>query len=172
LRQIKHILTALTLSLLFNSCGINRNEREINFDKSIELAKLMDKFSVQELTITRDNHIRLNNLVIIPDSIEPQGIQLSFRDSIVTTSDWIYATGFKETDLSNLKRLLKESNNIKIIKDNESFFFMTGSWIDAQWGKVYSKTDISNKKDSFKFERVQEIEPIKDQPNWFDYYID
>tara|TARA_Y100000385_G_scaffold276770_1_gene322922 strand:+ start:1522 stop:2091 length:570 start_codon:yes stop_codon:yes gene_type:complete len=172
LKRLKYIFIGLTFPLLLNSCGFNRNELEINFDQSIEVANLMDKFSIQELTISRDNHIRLDNLLILPDSVDRHGIEPSHGDSIVSLTEWTNATGFSKTELSNLKRLLTESNNTKIVKENGAFFFMTGSWIDAQWGKVYSKTDISNQEDSFSFGRVQEIEPIKDRPNWFDYYVD
>ena len=172
LRRINHILIELIILLILSSCGLNRNERELNFDQSIELANLMDKLSIQELAISRDNYIRLNNFVIIPDSIDFHGIESSYGDSIVTLSEWTKATGLTKTDLSNLKRLLTESNNAKIVIDNGAFFFMTGSWIDAHWGKVYSETEISDQEDLFKFDRVKDIEPIKNQQNWYDYYAD
>ena len=172
LRRLNHILFGLIFLLLVNSCEFKRNEREINFDQSIELANLMAKYSIQELSISRDSLIRINNLIIVPDSIDQQGIETIHRDSLVTMSYWIRSTGFTNIDLSDLKHLLTESNNFKIVMENGAFFFMTGSWIDAHWGKVYSKTDITDQEDLFKFDRVKEIEPIKNQPNWFDYYAD
>jgi hypothetical protein len=158
--------------LFINSCNFEKNERQIDFEKSVELAKYMGDFSINQLAIHRSGFLKVDNYVILPDSVDKDSIEIGLNDSLIHQIDWLKTSDLTKKKLNEIKRLLIDSNNEKINYENGAYFFMTGGWIDAQWGKVYSISDISDKEDFFKFERIKDIDPIENKQNWFDYYID
>jgi len=87
-------------------------------------------------------------------------------------NEWVSVKNINQEDIVNLKRLMIESNNLKIIKDQDAYFFSEGGWIDSEWGKVFSLKNILDQEDIFKFERVQDIEVIEGKLNWYEYYAD
>ena len=87
-------------------------------------------------------------------------------------TDWVETKNQNKDSLIVLRDLMINSSNKRIIKDNESYFFNEGGWIDSDFGKVFSESDITGKLDKFKFDRVKEIEPIPNLENWYTYYAD
>lgn len=172
MRHLYNISFGLVILLLINSCSSAKNERQIDFEKSTELAEYMENFSIDQLSVHKNGFLQFDNYIILPDSVDKETVEINLRDSLIHQTDWLRSSKLTEKQLGEIKSLMIESNNEKVNHDNGAFFFMTGSWIDAQWGKAYSKLDISDKVDFFTFERIKEIEPIENKQNWYDYYAD
>lgn len=167
------VFYGIVLLSLLTACGMKRKERKIDFEKSVKLGELLKSLSIQEISVLQyGGALKINDQIVVSDSINLDALELCKIHECLHETQWVELSIMTKSDLVAIKELLKESNNVKVISDQGAFFFMTGSWIDAQWGKVYSTSDIIGKEGVFEFEGVKEITPIEDFSNWFEYYAD
>lgn len=175
MRDLQHINNTLIIGLvivLLNSCGIDNNLRQIDIDKSMLIIEKMEHLQIHRLTLNY-NDLIINDTLIYLDSIAKDTISnRPWTKAQIDIGDWIILKKQHKDSLIILRDLMKNSANKRIIKDNESFFFNEGGWIDSDFGKVYSKTNITDQLDKFTFDRVKEIEPIPNLKNWYTYYAD
>ena len=153
------------------SCGTEKYDLKINYEKSIKLIELVDNYGISEVFVDREKNLIINGKVIV-DSIEVKNEIKPGEYNKVSKIDLINELKITSEKIDSIQILMNESNNIKLNIENGAYFFMTGSWIDAQWGKVYSERDLNNMENDFKFERIKDIKPIKNKLNWYNYYAD
>ena len=118
-----------------------------------------------------------NSLLIVNDTLvlfendttsDPKG----WISATLTAENWGEKKKMTLSELQELKSLVELTNNYRIIREQKVYFFSEGGWIDSNFGVVYSKTDPRDKIDEFRFDRVQEIDPITGKKYWYEYYAD
>ena len=143
----------------------------------IDLEKTQ-QYLIPELEKIDFHKISLSNSLIVVDDT------LIVFDSDTTTNpgrwiktsvkaeEWVKNKKMSCSEFQSLKRLISETENYRIIKEQDTYFFSEGGWIDSNFGKAYSKTDPRESIEEFQFDRVKEIDPITDRNYWYEYYAD
>ena len=163
------------ISVLFTiilSCNIEKQSREIDINKSEKIIEYFSKYSINKLFLYQEHLIINDTLIKFNNSTNDSVQSLLWTTFQMDLNEWVSVKNINQEDIVNLKRLMIESNNLKIIKDQDAYFFSEGGWIDSEWGKVFSLKNILDQEDIFKFERVQDIEVIEGKLNWYEYYAD
>ncbi|WP_299991010.1 hypothetical protein [uncultured Pontibacter sp.] len=164
----KYFLLPL-ISISGIACNSEADVREIDLEKSEHIIDYVDQLNLSTLVLNDQNLIINYTLILInPDSLK----RPLFHKYQVSMEEWELKREVPAGTLENLLSLLNESGNNRVVKEKEAYFFKEGGWIDSDFGKVYSKQQLTGKAKDFKFDRVQEIKPIGDRENWYVYYAD
>ena len=161
------LILIMTLGLL--SCSPNKTD-VIDINKTEKLITLLDQIKFSEIHIAGRQLIVDETLVKL-DSTDTSSVN-GYTSDTVELSEWCVKKLYLQDSIVKIHNLIIDSRNHHIIKDNGVYFFVEDGWIDSNWGKAYSLTDITNKADSFKFDRVKSIDKIKTRNNWYNYYAD
>jgi hypothetical protein len=165
-KTILHIIILLVLC----SCEQSSKIETIDIDKSEKLIPLLNQLNISKIEIKKEKLI-LNDTLINFDTDKTKKIDCWVADTI-NVMEWIQIHNWKLETITSLKILLKESNNYRIVKENDAYFFSEGGWIDSNYGKAYSKSNLTKGKKIFTIGRLKSIDPIKDKLNWYEYYAD
>jgi hypothetical protein len=161
--------THIIILLLLSSCGQSGTVESIDLDKTEKLMPLLDRLKFSKIELV-DNALIIND-TLIKFSRNSSNLEIYVADSIAV-EDWTKTNKIPKDNLMALKDKIRESRNYRITKESNTYFFSEGGWIDSNFGKAYSKSNINNDETSYKFERIQSIKSIKNKPNWYEYYAD
>src|SRR5690606_7461834 len=157
---------------IFLSCGTDRTEREIDLQKSEQIIPYMENLFIDRLELYEDNLI-VNDTLVQFNSSPADSINSSrWTAHQMSIYEWVLKREISSESMTDLKKLMMSSKNLRVVREKEVYFFSEGSWIDADWGKAYSIHDISSKHSDFTFDQIQEIKAISNRRNWFEYYAD
>lgn len=171
--KINFIYIFITLSpILFSSCAGDVNIRQIKMDESLMIIDDMNKYSFDKVFMDSNNYLIINDTLLLPDTVGVDSVKTIWTAHRLSLKDYAKDRNIQSIALDKFKNLMIISNNKRIIKEQNSYFFNEGGWIDSDFGKVFSKSKIEDKEKDFKFDRVQEIKAILDKPNWYEYYAD
>ena len=151
------------------SCGQVQNKEVINMEKTEKLIPLLEKFDFSKIELT-GNSLVINDTLIRFEN-DTTKINIFVADSL-SLVDWSARNSINQDTVKLLLTRIRESRNKRIIKENNTYFFSEGGWIDSDFGKAYSTTNITDKMDKFKFDRIREIRRLENKKNWYDYYAD
>ncbi len=151
------------------SCGQVQNKEDINMEKTEKLIPLLEKFDFSKIELT-GNSLVINDTLIRFEH-DTTKIHIFMADSL-SLADWCARNSIKPDTIKLLLKQIIESKNKRIIIENNTYFFSVGGWIDSDYGLAYSTTDITDRKEKFKFDRIQEIRKLGNRKNWYDYYAD
>ena len=160
------------LCLIFLSCGTDRTEREIDLPKSEQIIPYLENLSINRLELYEDNLIVNDTLVQFNSSSADSINNSRWTAHGMTMDEWVEKKEITPESLTDLKKLMMSSKNLRVVREKEDYFFSEGSWIDADWGKAYSIQEISSKHSDFTFDQIREIKAISNRPNWYEYYAD
>ena len=132
----------------------------------------MNKYSFDKVFMDSNNYLIINDTLLLPDTVGVDSVKTIWTAHRLSLKDYAKDRNIQSIALDKFKNLMIISNNKRIIKEQNSYFFNEGGWIDSDFGKVFSKSKIEDKEKDFKFDRVQEIKAILDKPNWYEYYAD
>ena len=147
------------------------------YENHIDVAKTEQELIPKLKEITFKRLVLNNSLLVIDDTLllfddDTTTHAFGFLRDTLRMDQWTNEKQISEELMVAIKMLLNETSNYRAINENDAYFFSEGGWIDSNWGKAYSVDDISDKEESFKFDRVQDIDPIRGKPNWYEYYAD
>jgi len=141
-------------------------------DESLMIIDDMNKYSFDKVFMDSNNYLIINDTLLLPDTVGVDSVKTIWTAHRLSLKDYAKDRNIQSIALDKFKNLMIISNNKRIIKEQNSYFFNEGGWIDSDFGKVFSKSKIEDKEKDFKFDRVQEIKAILDKPNWYEYYAD
>ena len=167
--KVKYLLI---LGLILVSCGLDRTGREIDLQKNEEIIPFMNGLSINRLELREGNLVVNDTLLQFNSSSVDSLPDSQWTAHKMKLQEWVENRRISSDKMTDLKNLMTTSNNLRIIREKGTFFFSESSWIGADWGKAYSINNIIPKKTDFAFDRVQEIKPVDEQPNWYEYYVD
>lgn len=158
--------------IVFGLCCCSESSKDgtIDLAKSEKLVPLLNRIDFFKIEL-RDGLLTIDDTLIRFDADTSNKFNYWIAGS-VTAYEWTQNHNLNLDTLTNLKIKINESGNYKIIKELDTYFFSEGGWIDSNYGKAYSKINISKNKEKFKFDRLQSIDPISIRRNWYDYYAD
>ncbi len=150
---------------------MGQHENHIDMTKTEqELIPKLEEIPFKKLALNNSLLI-IDDTLLLFDNDTTTNAFVFLRDTL-TVAQWTNDKQVSKELMVAIKMLLKETSNYRIVNENNTYFFVEGGWIDSNWGKAYSVGDISDGEESFKFDRVQDIDLIRGKPNWYEYYAD
>src|SRR5690606_6776708 len=117
------------LCLIFLSCGTDRTEREIDLQKSEQIIPYMENLSINRLELYEDNLIVNDTLVKFSSSSADSNNSSRWTAHQMTMKEWVEKKEISPESMTDLKKLMMSSKNLRVVREKEVYFFSEGSWI-------------------------------------------
>ena len=168
-RKMRKLLILVPI-LILNAC-IDMYSTHLDLGKTEQyLIPELNKINFHEISLS-DSLIVVDDTLIVSDSDTTSNPGRWIKTS-VKAEEWVKNKKISYSEFQSLKRLIGETENYRIVKEQATYFFSEGGWIDSNFGKAYSETDPRERIEEFRFDSVQEIDPIDDRERWYEYYAD
>jgi hypothetical protein len=131
----------------------------IDFSEIQKLIPVLTSLSFKKIYV-RPNELFLDDFLVM--SIDSSGHQKDSDGNLVKGKE----------SFSRIHSVLAKNGVSRVYFENDVFFFVDGGWIDSQWGLAYSERNLIGTESDFNFDRVQELEVIGLDSNWYYFYAD
>lgn len=157
------------ISMAMIACDKEASTRGIDLEMSEQIIDYVDQLNISSIVLNDQNLIVNDTLILLnPDSLT----RPLFHEHQISVEDWESRRKVPAGTMEKVLSLINTSSNNRIVKEKEAYFFNEGGWIDSNFGKVYSKHHLTGREKEFKFDRVQELEPLGEIENWYTYKAD
>jgi hypothetical protein len=172
MRNILFVLVLIILGGCTNK-NVTRYDNSIDLDKSESiLIPTMSQLGIWKLELTSTDLLVINDTLILMDKDTSSDPQIWVADTL-EVNEWTAIHGYADSVLIDLKNDIVATNNYRIIRDNESFFFSEGGFIDSNYGKAFIKGSNPTKDiDKYQFDRIKSFKKVDNYNNWYVYFAD
>jgi hypothetical protein len=166
------ILIYFLASLILVGCKFKKTDKKLNFLQCEELVAAIDAYAFREVGIGPNKILQIDGLSLYRENTKLYNHRKLVDLVFINDSMFCAQNNMSMWELDTIYSKVVNCNCEQLIIENDAYFFITGSWIDASWGEVYSKSALSGMEEKFTFNRIQEIKPNKKRTNWFHFYAD
>jgi len=166
------ILVYSLVFVILAGCKFKQTNKNLNFLQCEELVAFIDSYDFHRVRMGPNKILQIDGLSLYRDNTKFHNHRKLAGLVFINDSMFCAQNNMAMWELDTIHSKVITCNCEQLIIENDAYFFITGSWIDAIWGEVYSKKGLSGSEKDFTFDRVQEIKPNKKRANWFHFYAD